>query len=354
MSKKIITIRDIARLAEVSEGTVDRVLHNRGRVGENSLKKVMKVLNEFNYKPNMIARSLSISKSYKLAILMTDPTQDSYWAQSQSGVRQALAEWEQYGITIEPFFFDGHNGFSFERVAKALLNASPDGVLIAPIFYQEALSFFRSLNDKQIPYVLFNTKIAEAKPLCFIGQDLYNSGMVAAELMDIGQSEACLFAILHIYEDLNNSVHLVEKERGFRFYFSNSGQKHKITTIRLGNPDEPSFEDQLSSLLSDSQLKGLFVSTSTVTSSVAEQLEKHKREDIRLIGYDLLEGNLRYLESGTITFLINQNPRHQAFLSIDQLAKNLLFKKTPPASSLLPLDIITKHNLDSYLSSVVH
>ena len=50
-----IRIKDIARLANVSTGTVDRVLHNRGEVSAKSREKVEKVLKEINYQPNIYA-----------------------------------------------------------------------------------------------------------------------------------------------------------------------------------------------------------------------------------------------------------------------------------------------------------
>ena len=54
-----IRIKDIARLANVSTGTVDRVLHNRGEVSAKSREKVEKVLKEINYQPNIYASALA-------------------------------------------------------------------------------------------------------------------------------------------------------------------------------------------------------------------------------------------------------------------------------------------------------
>ncbi|MBP6356108.1 MAG: LacI family DNA-binding transcriptional regulator, partial [Paludibacter sp.] len=48
-----IRIKDIATMAGVSEGTVDRVLHERGEVSEKSREAVQKVLDEINYSPNL-------------------------------------------------------------------------------------------------------------------------------------------------------------------------------------------------------------------------------------------------------------------------------------------------------------
>ncbi len=55
MENKNYTIKDIARMAGVSAGTVDRVLHNRGDVSASSGEKVRKVLDEIDYHPNMFA-----------------------------------------------------------------------------------------------------------------------------------------------------------------------------------------------------------------------------------------------------------------------------------------------------------
>ena len=50
MNDKNVTIKDIARLAGVSVGTVDRVLHNRGRVSPKTLEKIMAVLKKNGYR----------------------------------------------------------------------------------------------------------------------------------------------------------------------------------------------------------------------------------------------------------------------------------------------------------------
>jgi LacI family transcriptional regulator len=101
-------------------------------------------------------------------------------------------------------------------------------------------------------------------------------------------------------------------------------------------------------------LKGVFVSTSKGSFIAASFLEKVRKTDVILIGYDMLEENLQYLKSGTIDFIINQNPKRQAFLGINYLAEHLVFKKNTPAEDLLPLEVITRENLQSYLNSGIH
>src|SRR5687768_8377874 len=296
MNAKSIRIKDIAQLAGVSVGTVDRVLHNRGRVSEDALKKVMGVLDQIDYKPNLIARTLGANKTYKIAALIPDPDQDPYWAYTKSGISQAEAEWLRYGVSVQSYFFNLFDKDSFKAVAEALTQARPDGILVAPIFYHETLPFFDLFRERGIPFVLFNTNIPEAHPLSFIGQNLYQSGKVGAELMHMAQNGGSgVLAVLHVNEDLDNSVHLLEKEKGFREYFEEKNHPgFVVKTLNLYNPDQATFENQLNSVLGDPQLKGIFVSTSKATYIIASFLEKRHRNGIRLIGYDMLDENIRY------------------------------------------------------------
>ena len=356
MNTKNIRIKDIARLAGVSVGTVDRVLHNRGRVSDDALKKVLSVLDQIEYKPNLIARTLGANKVYRIAALIPNPEQDPYWASSKAGISQAEAEWMRYGVTVQPYFFNLYDKDSFKAVAETVTEDRPDGILVAPIFYHETLPFFEQFKEEGIPYVLFNTNIPEAQPLSFIGQNLYQSGKVGAELMHMAQNGGHgVLAVLHINEDLDNSVHLLEKEKGFREYFEEKNHPgFTVKTLNLYNPDQSTFERQLNGLLDDPQLKGIFVSTSKGTYVIASYLEKRHRNGIRLIGYDMLDENIRYMQKGIINFLINQNPKRQAFLGVTHLVAQLILKKPAPTQDLLPLEIISAANLDSYLNSHIH
>lgn len=340
-------------MAGVSAGTVDRVLHNRGRVSDDALAKVNKVLEEIDYKPNLIARTLGSNKTYRIAALIPDPAQDPYWAQSRAGIRQAEAEWSHYNVSIELFVFDLYNKNSLKEVAESVLNAKPDGILTAPIFYHQALPFFELYASNNIPYVLFNTSIPEVNPLSFIGQNLYQSGRLGAELMSLACKTSGKIAIFHINEDIHNSVHLSEKERGFREFLANN-KSFEIVTHNLRNSSDPAFEEQLAQVINDPELKGVYISTSKGCLIISSYLEKINKTDLTLVGYDMLEDNLKFIRSGTIDFIINQNPKRQAFLGMNYLADFLVFQKKMPPMNLLPLEVITRENLQSYLDSKIH
>ena len=95
---KTYRIKDIAELSGVSTGTVDRILHNRGKVSEEAQKKVEKVLKEIDYHPNLIARSLALKKKYKFITLIPSFAQGEYWAKLSEGINKAEQELFSYNI----------------------------------------------------------------------------------------------------------------------------------------------------------------------------------------------------------------------------------------------------------------
>lgn len=351
MKKKIVRIKDIAERAQTSKGTVDRVLHNRGRVADDVRERILAIIKELNYEPNLIAQSLKSQRAFNLAALLPDPDLDSYWEAPHIGLDKAEKELRQYGVHVTRHIFNSHDDQSFIAKAKEITRDHPDGLLIAPIFYKEALPFFKEWANMKIPYVLFNTQIEHVHPLCYIGQDSYRSGSLAAKILRFGLHAPGTVLVAHVNEDISNSAHLITKEEGFRDYFK--GEQLEATFKVIGSeinfPEEEGPGPQLDAIRQEyPDLRAVYV-TNSKAFEVAAYLEKNDLSDIRLVGYDLIEPNQHYLNKGIINFLINQNPLGQGYWGIHQLANHLIFKKEIPAIKFLPLDIITKENLDYYL-----
>src|SRR3569832_860194 len=103
MKNNSVRIKDIAAKAGVSAGTVDRVLHNRGKVAPEVEERVLQILKELNYEPYLIARALGSNKKFRIAALIPDPTFDPYWQAPRDGVESAQAALKQYGLNISPY-----------------------------------------------------------------------------------------------------------------------------------------------------------------------------------------------------------------------------------------------------------
>lgn len=303
-----------------------------------------------NYEPNLMARALGTNKIYQIAALIPDPSYDAYWLAPKSGIEKAEKELKPYGVIVNQFIFNPHNVTSFIEQAARVSDSAPDGILVSPIFYRETLPFFEKWQSKSIPFVLFNTQITEFNPLSYIGQDSYQSGYLAGKLIHYGQPDPGTVLIAHIDEDISNAAHLPKKEQGLRNYFSQNNLSHyHILKTELVKPTLNEFKDKLDDIINNTpDLGSIFVTTSKAF-EIAKHLEQRFITKINIIGYDLLPQNLYYLNKGSIHFLINQNPQGQGYWGIHQLVDFLVFKKDVPGLKYLPLDIITKENVNYFI-----
>ena len=350
MKNKIVRIKDIAEKAKVSTGTVDRVLHKRGRVSKKVEERVLKIIEEMDYEPNLIARALGSKKTYHVAAIFPDEVFDPYWSSPKAGVLKAEKDLKQYGMVVNKCLFDPYKVSSFVEKAKEATANSPDGILLAPIFYREALPFFNQWKEMGIPFILFNTQIAECDALSYIGQDSYKSGYLAGKLIQYGQPDPCSILIAHFDEELANAAHLEKKEQGFRAYFTQNklAEHYHIIKAEIKPSNAAAFAKQMDDLFSStSNLKSIFVSTSKAYKIAEYLLERHIYH-VKLVGYDLLPKNLNFLDQDFISFLINQNPKGQGYWGLNLLADHLIFKKEVPVLKYLPLDVVTKENADYF------
>ena len=71
-AKVAVTIRQVAEEAGVSIGTVDRILHHRGRVSKETTDRVHEIIEKLGYKPNIHASLLSIRKVIRILYYLRD------------------------------------------------------------------------------------------------------------------------------------------------------------------------------------------------------------------------------------------------------------------------------------------
>lgn len=352
--KKIPRIKDIAELANVSPGTVDRVIHNRGKVSQKAREKVLKSMKELNYEPNVMARALVSTGKFRIAALIPDPANDEYWVAPYQGVDQAETKMRQYGVVVDKFLFDQNDPLSFKEEASKISESDYHGILVAPIFYRESLAFLNRWSKQGIPFSLFNTHIPDYKPVVYVGQDSYQSGVLAGKLLHYACRQGT-FVIAHIDKEIPNSTHLIRKEQGFIDYFGENDLQKQINIVRIEISEWTNKKDvyrKFDDLFQQYEnIHGFFV-TNSRSYIVGDYLINKNLQNIKLVGYDLLSKNLALLESGTIDFLINQNPRGQGFMGVTLLVDHLVFKKSIEPIKYLPLDIVTSENVQYYVDKI--
>ena len=352
MSKRV-RIKDIAKKAGVSKGTVDRVIHERGNVSADAKERVLQAMEELGYERNILASALAYNRTLKVAAILPRPEEDPFWAQPKSGIDRALQSLRDYGMTVDFYTFKDADRNDFDQQAKKLLSQSYDAVLVAPIFLKESSELLDKFDEMNIKYVLINTHIERTDKgfLCYIGQDSYYSGVLAAKLLNFGLPKGAQVAICHLEKAVYNSQHLIQKEKGFEDFFKQNS-KNNIQVVKL-KFEEVLDHDGLKAYIQQQLhpgLQGIFVTTSK-GHYIATILKELGREDIKLVGFDLIEENLKYLNDGVIDFLINQNPLKQGYLAMINIFNHFILKKEVKKMQHLPLDIVMPENVEYYLET---
>ena len=154
-------IKDIARMAGVSAGTVDRILHNRGNVSESSRKAVEKVLDEVSYRFNIHTSAVSLRKEYNIIISMPTASLGEYWGSIQEGIEHALHEYSDISIDCRYSFYNQFDVYSCRAAFDSIIGCSPDAVIIGPTFIEETKELCSRLSDKDIPFVFVDSVIED-------------------------------------------------------------------------------------------------------------------------------------------------------------------------------------------------
>lgn len=350
--KKRIRIKDIAKKAGVSTGTVDRVLHKRGNVSKRAEEAVLQVMRDLNYEPNIIASTLALNRIFRIATLLPDYRQDIYWEQPRQGVEKAFNVVQHYNLEWEPEYFDLDDTNDFRQKARKIMENPPSALMLAPVFLPEALELIEMCREKMVPVVKINTDIEENHSLCYVGQDSYQSGVLAGKLFNFFLHDDEMTMVLNLDRVTASAQHLIDKEQGIRDFFSDKfGSRTKVVKYEFADFDEPArlrafLEDKLRAF---PKLKGIFV-TNSRSYKILDSFGKDFPKDLRIVGFDLLEPNLKYLRENRITFLINQNPVQQGYQGIINLANYLVLKKEVDPVQYLPLDIVVTENVQYYLN----
>ncbi len=346
---KKVRIKDIAQIANVSIGTVDRVIHNRGEVSPSTRERILKLLEEHHYVADITASSLALKRQVRLAVVMPGTVNDHvFWNLPKQGVKKAVEELSSDKLSVTNISFDQFDKRDFIEKVRDFPYNQVNGVLFAPVFLEESSAFIRNCEREGIPVILINSLLEESHISGFVGQDAFQSGYVAAKLINYGLEHRTDVAIINISARKDNHAHIISRERGFRTYFEeHSDRLDHLVTIDLNGVDDAELVRRLEELFELYEVGGLFVTNSRVY-KVAEYLAGRGCMGVRLVGYDLLPDSIEYLKRDYIDFLISQKPEEQAYKGLLSLFNLVAFNRAPEERQLMPIDIITRENLRYY------
>lgn len=347
MGKKV-SIKQIAEMAGVSAGTVDRIIHHRGKVSGRNREAVERVLKEVGYRSNIHNSAVGYFRQLKVAVTMPQTTQGDYWWLLDSGIRHAVEEYNDVSIDIEPFYYNQFDIQSYREAYGKILKARPDAVIIGPSFSEETRELCRELDNLHTPYVMVDSEVTGTRPLTYLCADAHAAGRIQAEILHQITPPGKAIALFEA-DPVNRRepVNTGKRKKGWMEYFSQQGKGRKLITSQYSVHDMN--EEHIAAIFQANPDIGGIALQNSRAYLFAELLKKLKIKNIDIVGFDLTERNAACLRKREISALICQNPELQGYRAVIAILEYMLYKRPGIRKvSYSPIDIVLAENLPYY------
>lgn len=346
------TIRDVAKLANVSIGTVDRVLHNRDGVSAETAKIVKEAVKKLNYEPSKIAQALAThKKKIKLGVVYPD-VEYYFWNEVYKGIKETQKSFEPYGVEIIIKTTETYNYKEQLEALEYFQNLGVHGVATMPCHPSKLNKKIDEMLDQGIPVVNFVSDAPKSKRICFVGIDNLKSGVLAGKLMELYLRGKGNIAVIGVHRDV-----LCIENRVYGFVNKIQNEYPDINIIGIYNvPGHIDHEYNkyrkvvttlTENIIEDNpDIDGIYV-TNSLTSCVGNVVLKHnKTNEIKVIGHENSKEIRDLIDEGVINATIYQNQYEEVILALNLLYNYITTKKIESNIIYTKSGIMVKENIE--------
>lgn len=315
------TIKNIAELAGVSVGTVDRVLHGRPKVSPEKRKRVEEAIRKLDYKPNPAARSLALH-GQNISVALIHP----FWvpfleSELERGMAAAQAEISHYGITVKRY---GCKTDDIDETLQAIDNFVKEGVKGLAVSAKNTRAMhhkLQHLTEKGFPIVTFNSDIPDCGSLCYVGQNEVKSGRIAGDLMAklVSRDAKVLIGCGSL-----GFLGLKSRVIGFNQRFAELGLPKQHLVVETKSNYDITYAKVLEQLEKDRSISALYMSSENVRGAVDAVKKVNGLGQIKIVCHDLSDVNAQFLRDGIVEFVVDQNIYYQGYQPALVLARYLM------------------------------
>lgn len=334
MPKRLRGTHLIADIAKVSRGTVDRALHGRGGINEETRQRILQIAQRIGYKPNLAARALSANRATAKIGVCIPREIHFFYDQLWSGVLEEAERVSQSGVE---FIYRPvrHLGKGDAKAVRELMASGVDGIILTAGDPEKLKPLIDRAETKGIRIVCVDTDASQSRRSSVVYVDPFLSGCVAGELLGKllpRSSKVAVIAGMLTAEDHR------KKTEGFSQTFPKHCFRGQVAEVIEAHEEEvESFEKTIDLLRRIPEIAGIYVNTVNCL-PVCRALESAKAEGkVKLITTDLFMEMSAYFEKGTIAASIYHQPHRQGQIAVRLMADNLISKADfPPAVPLSP------------------
>ena len=342
-----ITIKEIAKLADVSRGTVDRVIHGRPGVKPDIRKKVLAILKDFNYQPNLAGKALVQSRrNIKIGVVLS-PDFNPFVEEMKKGIADEAEKISAFGVELDIEVIRAFDSSEQLAVLETLCEKDVSAIAIVPVDDESIRIRINEIVEGGIPVVTFNSDLPGSRRLCFVGQDNFRAGRTQGALAHILLREISEPKIAIITSTLHLACHK-ERVDGFQKKLSECTNFQVVACEENFDMDDVAFT-LTSKYLETSPDLSLIYLTGGGIAGVARALErKNTGKFVRVLCHDLIPESRQLLYTDRIDAVIGQDPYNQGCLPIRILFDYLFMAKKPTNECIYTnIEIFTSENTSS-------
>lgn len=337
------TIKEIAALAGVSRGTVDRVLNHRGSVNPATAERIEKIARELDYKPNVAGLVLAAQKKkLKLGVILFSP-ENPFYLDVFEGVSSKAEELAGYNCTVIVKQIASSVEAQLSAIEE-LVAEEINGIALAPYNDSRIRDKINLLSEQGIPVVTLNTDIENTRRIAYVGSHYTKSGSTAAGLLRL-----MTHGEVHVGIITGSSNILCHTERiaGFLKTLEPFSDRIRVVdTVEIHDDEVESYEKTTTLLSKHPEINALFFAAGGVYGGCRSVEALDKKKAIRIIAFDLVPTTRQMLENDTIAATICQQPKIQGSKPLSLLFAYLTTGENPEKEyNYVAVDIRIKENI---------
>lgn len=318
------TIKEIAELAGVSRGTVDRVLNNRGDVNSETAKKIRAIIKQLGYKPNPAGIALAAQKKKYLIGIILFSRKNPFFDDVMRGFSNKAEELAFYGCEITVKRVAYHPQAQLSAI-RACLKESVQGLILTPYNDNSVREELNKLIRSGIPVITVNSDVENVRRLTYVGSDYYNSGEAAGSLMKLVTSGPVKLGIIN---GDNNILCHIQRVSGFVDKLSDDERFQVVCQGESLDDDKNAYELVSGMLKEHPELNAFYFTAAGVYGGCRAIAEFAPGRDIKVITFDEVPSTVEMMQKGIITATICQEPYWQGSRSLELMFSYLSDKET--------------------------